>query len=135
MLFAYVIMLDHLHLITDSKRSSSDVLRFMNGITAKRVFDHLKSNGFESSLAKLRIQERENKHKYSLFEHHSNVFEIYGESTFMQKVNYVHLNPVRAGLVDHPNEYLFSSARLWHGRSIDHEPLSTDHKNIRWRAA
>jgi REP element-mobilizing transposase RayT len=79
MIFAYVLMLDHIHLITDSQRSSAEVLRFVNGITAKRILDHLKENGFESSLAKLRIQERENKHKYSVFEHHSNVFEIYGE--------------------------------------------------------
>src|SRR5690606_9317070 len=83
-IFAYVIMLDHLHLITDGKRSSSDILRFVNGITAKRILDHLKESGSESSRAKLRIQERENKHKYSVFQHHSNVFEIYGEETFMQ---------------------------------------------------
>jgi putative transposase len=135
LIFAYVVMQDHLHLITDSKRSSSDVLRFINGITAKRILDHLKENGFESSLAKLRIQERENKHKYSVFEHHSNVFEIYGEDTFMQKVNYIHLNPVKAELVDHPNDHLFSSARIWHGRSIEEEPLLVDHKEIKWRAA
>lgn len=60
MIFAYVIMPDHTHLITDNAREIKDVLRFMNGISAKRIIDHLKSNGFESSLAKLRIQEREN---------------------------------------------------------------------------
>jgi REP element-mobilizing transposase RayT len=66
MIFAYVIMPDHTHLITDSVRKIKEVLRFMNGVSAKRVLDHLKENGYESSLAKLRIQEREHKHKYSL---------------------------------------------------------------------
>lgn len=28
----------------------------------------------------------------------------------MQKVNYIHMNPARAGLADHTDEYLFSSA-------------------------
>ena len=135
MIFAYVIMLDHSHVITDSDRSNSDVLRFLNGIAAKRVIDHLKNNGYESSLQKLRIQEREQKHKYSLFEHHPNVFEIYGEDTMMQKVNYIHLNPVRSGLVEHPDNYLYSSARQWHGKPLENEPLVTDHKKIRWRAA
>src|SRR5688572_6637604 len=63
LIFAYVIMLDHIHLITDNARSVSDTLRFANGIIAKRVIDYLKEHDFESSLAKLRIQVRERKHK------------------------------------------------------------------------
>jgi hypothetical protein len=51
----------------------------------------------------------------------------------MEKVNYIHINPVRAGLVKVPDDYLFSSSRQWHGRSIENEPLWTDHKLIRWR--
>ncbi|MCC6329710.1 MAG: transposase [Acidobacteria bacterium] len=135
LIFAYVIMLDHTHLLTDCSREIADVLRFMNGISAKRVVDHLKINGFDSSLAKLRIQERENRHKHSVYEHHPNAMRITGEDAFMQKVNYIHLNPVRAGLVEHPNDYLFSSARQWHGKTVENEPLITDHREIKWRAA
>jgi len=134
-IFAYVIMPDHTHLITDNARAMKDVLRFLNGISAKRVIDYLKENGFESSLAKLRIRERENKHKHSVYEHHSNALRLTGEEAFMQKVSYVHLNPVRAGLVNHPDEYSYSSARLWHGRGMENEPLVTDHEQIKWRAA
>ncbi|MGB7202301.1 MAG: hypothetical protein WBD16_08520 [Pyrinomonadaceae bacterium] len=133
MIFAYVIMANHLHLITDSARVSKHVLRFVNGIAAKRILDYLKDNGHESSLAKLRVQERQRKHKHSVFQHHSNVFEIYGEDTMMQKVNYVHLNPVNDGYVVHPDEYHYSSSRQWHQRALDEEPLVTDHKNIHWR--
>ena len=135
LIFAYVIMPDHIHLITDSSRAISETLRYTNGIAAKRVIDYLKDNNYESSLAKLRIQLRDRKHKHSLFQHHPNAFEIYGEDTMMQKVNYVHLNPVRAGLVEHPDDYLFSSARLWHGKAIKNEPLLTNHKQIKWRSA
>lgn len=105
----------------------------MNGITAKRVLDYLKDNGHESSLAKLTVQERERGHKYSVFQHHSNVFEIYGEDTMMQKVNYVHFNPVHDGYAAHPDEYHYSSARQWHKRALNNEPLVTDHNHIRWR--
>ena len=62
LIFAYVIMADHTHLITDNAREMKDVLRYLNGISAKRLIDHLKANGYEDSLAKLRIQERENRH-------------------------------------------------------------------------
>ncbi|MFN0279055.1 MAG: REP-associated tyrosine transposase [Pyrinomonadaceae bacterium] len=133
MIFAYVIMPDHAHLLTDNARTIKDVLRFLNGISAKRIIDHLKSEGHETSLAKLRIQERENRHKHSVYEHHPNALRVTGEDAFMQKVNYIHLNPVRAGLVEHPDEYLYSSARQWLGKTLENEPLLTDHKTLRWR--
>lgn len=135
MIFAYVIMPDHTHLLTDNTRKMADVLRFMNGISARRAIDYLKTNGYESSLAKLRIQERKDRQKYSLYEHHPNAMRITGEEAFMQKVNYIHLNPVRAGLVSHPDDYLYSSARQWHRRALDNEPLVVDLKDIKWRAA
>jgi len=135
LIFAYVIMPDHTHLLTDNARTMADVLRFMNGISAKRVMDYLKAGGYESSLAKLRVQEREKKHKHSVYEHHPNAFRITGEDAFMEKVNYIHLNPVRAGLVEHPDEYLYSSARIWHRRAFENEPLVVDIDKIKWRAA
>jgi putative transposase len=134
-IFAYVIMPDHTHVLTDNAREIADVLRFLNGISAKRVIDHLKANGHESSLAKLRILERADRQKYSVYEHHPNAIRITGEDAFMQKVNYIHLNPVRAGLVELPNEYLYSSSRLWHGKALENEPLVTDHLDIAWRPA
>jgi REP element-mobilizing transposase RayT len=135
LIFAYVIMSDHTHVLTDNACGMKDTLRFINGISAKRIIDHLKSSGFESSLAKLRIQERNRKHKHSVYEHHPNALRIMGEDAFMQKVNYIHLNPVRAGLVEHPDEYLYSSARPWHRRALDNEPLTVDFDKIKWRAA
>ena len=51
----------------------------------------------------------------------------------MQKVNYIHQNPVRAGLVEKAEDYRFSSARLWRGYPLNDEPFVTDHKQIDWR--
>jgi REP element-mobilizing transposase RayT len=55
LIFAYVIMPDHTHVITDGARDMTDVLRYLNGISARRVIEHLKANDHASSLAKLRI--------------------------------------------------------------------------------
>jgi hypothetical protein len=33
----------------------------------------------------------------------------------LQKVRYIHQNPVRAGLVARPEDYRWSSARCWKG--------------------
>jgi putative transposase len=133
MIFAYVIMPEHTHILTDNARAIKDTLRFLNGISARRVINYLKENNFDSSLTKLRIAERKDEQKYSVYEHHPNALRITGEDAFMQKVSYIHLNPVRAGLVEHPDEYLYSSAGQWHNRALENEPLVTDHLQIRWR--
>ena len=111
MIFAYVIMPDHTHVLTDNAREMREVLRYLNGVSAKRLINYLKENGYESSIAKLRIQDRGKNHKHSVYEHHPNALRITGEDAFMQKVNYIQLNPVRAGLTEHPDDYLYSSLR------------------------
>ena len=110
----------------------SDALRLLNGVAARRIIQYLKENGFERSLFKLRGETRERNHKHSVWQHHPDSLDIFGEDTFRQKVEYIHQNPVRAGLVDDPLEYRFSSARLWAGCEAD-EPLLTDHLEIDWR--
>ena len=134
-IFAYVIMPDHFHLITDSRRSPSEVSRYVNGITARRVIGYLKENKYESSLKKLRQETKKREYKYSLWDHHSNLFSINNEKTLMQKVNYIHQNPVRAGMVEKADDYLYSSARIWHRKRLENEPLNVDIERIEWREA
>lgn len=135
LIFAYVIMLDHLHLVTDSSRASKDIHRFVNGIISRRVIDHLKENGNTESLNKLRIAERAKDYKYSLWHHHPDTRLLWNETMLWQRVQYTHLNPVRAELAEHPNEWMHSSARIWHGREIENEPLLVDINKIKWRKA
>jgi REP element-mobilizing transposase RayT len=59
LLFAYVIMLDHMHLLTNRPSTTSDVLRVLKGITARRIIDYLKINNHLTSLAKLEHQRRD----------------------------------------------------------------------------
>lgn len=134
-IFAYVIMPNHFHIITDSKLKPSNILRYLNGVTARRVIDYLKENNFTSSLDKLKQFEKKRGYKYSLWEHHSDTFTITSESMFMQKVNYIHLNPIRAGLVENMDDYLYSSARIWKRKPLENEPLEMDLNQIKWRDA
>lgn len=133
LILAYVIMLDHVHLLVYSEKEMTDVLRLLNGVTARRIIQYLKDNGFERSLFKLRGETRERNHKHSVWQHHPDSLEIFGEDTFRQKVEYIHQNPVRAGSVENPLEYRFSSARQWADRALDNEALLTDHLEIDWR--
>lgn len=112
LLFAYVVMIDHLHLLTSRPSTTSDVLRVLKGLTARRVIDYLKANNHFTSLAKLAHQERERNYKHSLWQTEKNVLPIFSERMFMEKLNYIHLNPVQAGLSERASDYLWSSARI-----------------------
>src|SRR5438067_2255931 len=72
-ILAYVIMPDHLHVITDGETKPAVILRFINGLISRRVIDSLKGEGHLSSLAKLRHPTYRRGHEYSLWDHHPNV--------------------------------------------------------------
>jgi putative transposase len=133
LLFAYVVMLDHLHLLTSRPSTTSDVLRVLKGLAARRLIDYLKTNNYFSSLAKLQHQERNRNYKYSLWQTEKNVLPVFSEGMFIEKMNYIHKNPVRAGLVEHASDYRWSSARIWQGRPLGNEPLLVDREVIYWR--
>ena len=131
--YAHVIMPDHLHAITDSAIKPSKVLQYINGIISRRVIDHLKEHGHNASLLKLRRESGARGHMYSLWEHHNNTLPIFSEDMFMQKVNYIHQNPERAGLVERAEDYRWSSVRIWKRRPLEDEPLMVDIDQINWR--
>jgi putative transposase len=133
LIFAYVIMPDHLHLVTDNSKKPEQILRYVNGIVARRVIDFLKENGYTSSLEKLCHEDYRRGHRYSLWDHHPNIRLLTSESMLMQRVHYTHQNPVRAGLVEKAEDYKYSSARIWNRKPLEDEPLIVDLDNIHWR--
>jgi hypothetical protein len=98
------------------------------------VIDYLKENNFKSSLDKLRQKTRNKNYKYSLWDHHPNVRLLMTETMLMERVNYTHQNPVRAGLVERAEDYRWSSIRCWSGRKLEDEPLLMDIDQIKWRS-
>jgi len=133
LLFAYVVMWDHMHLLTSRPSTTSDVLRVLKGITARRLIDYLKENSYVSSLAKLQHQERDHNYRYALWQTEKNVLPVFSEGMFIEKVNYIHQNPVRAGLSERAEGYRWTSARIWKGRPFENEPLLMDNDLIHWR--
>lgn len=85
LLLAYVIMPDHFHALIGSGRKPSEVLCYLNGISAHRIIGFLREFGFESSLQKLRQPGGAREHKYSLWDHHPNVKLITTENLVMEK--------------------------------------------------
>ena len=133
-LYAYAIMPDHLHVITDSILSPSRTLQFINGITGRRMIGYLKEHGYEASLKKLQHELRPRRYSQSLWDHHPDARLLLTENMLMQRVHYTHQNPVRADLVKKPEEYRWSSIRYWSGRILEDEPLRMDIDRIKWRS-
>jgi hypothetical protein len=52
---------------------------------------------------------------------------VYTDSFLREKIEYIHNNPVRAGIVEQPEHYLYSSARNYAGDKglLDVEILTT----------
>src|SRR5688572_7776329 len=133
LLFAYVVMIEHMHLMTSRPSTSSDLLRVLKGLTARRIIDYLKIISYFTSLGKLTHAEGERGYKYSLWQREKNVLPLFSEGMFMEKLNYIHLNPVRAGLSPRARDYRWSSARIWEGCPWEDEPPSVDKNLIYWR--
>ncbi len=126
-------MVDHLPILKRKPKTVSEILRVIKGLTARHVIDHFKAKNHLASLAKLEHPEQGRNHKYSLWQREKNVLPIFSEGMFMQKVNYIHQNPVREGTVDRALDYRWSSARSWQGCSTEDEPLPVDKDRIKWR--
>jgi REP element-mobilizing transposase RayT len=116
-LYGYVIMTNHLHLIVRSETGKlSDTIRDFKKFTARSIIDVINKepesrrewmlHRFKWNAAQ---NERSSDHQF--WTHENRLEEIFSQNFFNQKLNYIHENPVRAGWVEYPEEYVYSSAK------------------------
>lgn len=119
-LFAYVIMSNHIHLLAQSDVGDlSGFIRDFKSFTSKR-FVELVESGLESRRDWLRMVFEyhgrfKSKQTNQVWTHENHAEHIYSQKFIEQKVNYIHFNPVRSGIVSKPEDYLYSSARNYVG--------------------
>lgn len=114
-IFGYVIMLEHLHLLicpTGESFVVSDFMRDFKRFTSGRISrqaelesktDWVKifqESGKQSGRAEKQVWQE------SFWEQ-----MIYSDKFMREKLSYIHMNPVRAGIVDEPSKYPYSSYR------------------------
>jgi REP element-mobilizing transposase RayT len=123
-LYAYVIMSNHVHLICKREHLPlSDFVRDFKKYTSYRILQEInKSEHHESRknwlLDKFSYAARRNARNsnYQLWTHENHAVELTSNKMTEQRRDYIHENPVRAKLVEFPEEYLYSSARNYSGR-------------------
>jgi putative transposase len=117
-LHAYVIMTNHVHLIVsvDEGFSLSDYVRDCKKFTAKKILTDIETNDVESRREWMLHQFKHyasrharNEH-YQLWQHDNHFIELSSPAFIQQKIDYIHQNSVRAGIVYKPEDYVYSSA-------------------------
>lgn len=138
-IFAYVIMSNHIHIIARSRNGDlSGCIRDLRRYTSKLMMEVV-LHGIESRRGWMNLvfQYEANGHnrneQFQIWTHENHAEEIYSNCFMEEKINYIHQNPVRAGLVANPEDYLYSSARAYAGKPSRFEPivLSFGWKTIR----
>jgi REP element-mobilizing transposase RayT len=116
---AFVIMSSHLHAVLwpEDQINLSDVLRDFKRFTSKAIsaqaslakdLDLLKK--FASNREKHRAQDVS---QFQVWQDGFHPEAIFTEDFARQKIDYIHMNPVKAGLVSRPEDWPFSSARAY----------------------
>ncbi len=124
---AFVIMPDHFHMIRSQVAGDlSGVIRDLKRFTSKELYAQLvRDHAYGPWLAAMRNAAR-GESEAKLWDDEFHPEQIYTQPFFQQKCDYIHANPVRAGYVDDPSAWKYSSACLYYeGREavIPIEPL------------
>jgi putative transposase len=125
-LWAWVIMPEHAHLLIfprAAKYKTSKILASVKKPVGYKAVQYLRQNA-PSFLERLTVRTRNR--TYRRFwqagpGHDGNLYEL--EAVY-NAIGYIHNNPVRRGLVDHPTDWLWSSARDWAG--MGHPYITVD---------
>ena len=117
-LFAYCIMPSHVHLLfRDEKENPSGLLRDLKGFSSKKLLktiqEHPKESRREWMMETFRRAGEKNSNvmNYQFWQQNNHPMELWSTPIIRQKFNYIHKNPVKAGLVTEPWEWQYSSAR------------------------
>ena len=124
-LYGYCIMTNHIHLICRAKEGFqlSNILRDFKRHTAKHILKSIKE-GPESrrewilKLLKEAGSKNQKNKEYQVWRQDNHPIELYSNKVINQKLDYIHNNPVKEGLVENPEDYLYSSARNYSGMDV-----------------
>jgi REP element-mobilizing transposase RayT len=116
-IYAWCIMTNHVHLVF---RSVSDVkpevlLGNFKRFTSKEIVKAIINNPRESRKSVLLKQFKKagskssNVKNFQFWRHDNKPIELWSNKVIFEKIKYVHQNPVEAGFVFRPEEYMYSS--------------------------
>jgi len=117
-IYVWCIMPSHIHMIIGSQNRALDkIVGEMKSFTSRSLRKAIAEHPGESRrewmvwLMEKSGMKNSNNNEWQLWQQHNNPIEILNTEMFFQKMEYIHRNPVEAGLVENEEDYLHSSAR------------------------
>ncbi|MBI1332226.1 MAG: hypothetical protein GC165_05040 [Armatimonadetes bacterium] len=113
-LFTYVVMSNHLHFVVrpHETKTISELVQKIKQRSVIRLEKHLE----QSEREQLSPQAGLNRHRYWQRSFRAN--PLHTTAVAEQKIDYLHQNPVRTGIVDTPEDYIWSSHYAWHQEAL-----------------
>jgi len=122
-IYGWVIMTSHVHMIIGSHGDKMEkIMQVMKKHTSDKLKLAIKDHPSESRREwMLDIMTKagaanSNNVAFQLWQQNNHPIELIDSKMAHQKLEYIHYNPVVAGFVDRPEDYLYSSARDYVGR-------------------
>ncbi|MBE0435850.1 MAG: transposase [Methylomicrobium sp.] len=117
-LYGYVILENHCHFVVQSKALDKDIARFKSH-TAKQMIQYLAEHKVKQVLDQLAFYKKAHKNDraYQFWQEGVHPELIQNEEMMRQKIEYIHLNPVKRGYVDKAEHWRYSSARDYLGQA------------------
>jgi len=111
-LYAYVILENHFHMVA-SWPSCSNIIQSLKRHTARQIVQLLQEQKKEWLLYQLAYFKKQYKREntYQVWQEGFHPVLIQNENMLIQKIEYIHNNPVKRGYVERPEHWLYSSAR------------------------
>lgn len=135
-LFAWVIMSNHIHLLAQGNIDDiSGFIRDFKKYTSKKIIEFIQNERESRRDWMLKIfcseANKTSRNKdFQLWTHENHCIQVYTDAFIKEKIEYIHNNPVRAGIVEQPEHYIYSGARNYAGEKclLEVEILSTKWK-------
>lgn len=124
-LIGYVVMPEHVHLLIGepAKGTPSTVLHKLKLQVARR----LKKPGRSASSAQMQLPfEREEIPPRAFWQARFHDFNVYSQRKKIEKLKYMHANPLKRRLVTHPKDWAWSSWTFYRGRMDYLIPMDGD---------
>ena len=122
-IYAWVIMSNHVHFIFASKQGVElgNILRDFKKYTSVRIMREIEYTQVESrrewmiDMFRRHGQVNPRNEFKQFWQQYNHPIELLSNRMKYQRLNYLHQNPVKAGIVDKPEYYIYSSARSYSG--------------------
>jgi putative transposase len=131
-LHAWVIMTNHVHLIISSNNNKlSNIVRDLKKFTSKQILKAIEENNRESrkewmmNIFSFAGKSNNNNKDLQFWKQDYHPIELNTTEKIKQRLNYLHENPVRSGLVWEPWHYKYSSAIDYY--TTEHGLLKIEH--------